>query len=122
LLPLAATHPYEGIGLSLVGFFNFLEKSMARLKMMALIDSLAGTRLSEGADTSKNKRNRRSRLDQHIEAIHQFLFEKTKSTRPHVYSLRKLAALIAKKDGKTIHHTTLLRYLKNKGLGEIFNG
>jgi transposase len=95
---------------------------MSTLKMMALIDSLAGTRLSEGVDAPKNKRNRRSRLDQHIEAIHQFLFEKTKSARPHVYSLRKLAASIAKKGGKPIHHTTVLRYLKNKGLWEIFNG
>jgi transposase len=95
---------------------------MAASKMMALIDSLAGNRLSEGADTPKNKRNRRSRLDQHIDAIHQFLVAKTQSAWPHVYSLRRLAALISKQDGNPISHTTVMRYLKNKGLGEIFNG
>jgi hypothetical protein len=87
---------------------------VAALKMMTLIDSLAGNRLSEEADTPKKKRIRRSRLDKYVEVIHQFLAAKTQSARPHVYSLRRLAASIAKKDGKPIHHTTVLRYLKKQ--------
>lgn len=94
---------------------------MASKKLLELANSLSGNRLSEGSNTPKNKRTRRSRLDDHIEFIHQFISSKTQSARPHTYTLRKLARAISRRDGKSIWHTTVMRYLESKGLMEIFN-
>jgi hypothetical protein len=94
---------------------------MATQKIVRLSDSLAGNRLSEGVSAPKNKRNRSSRLDRHIVFIHQYVSDKVKSNLPQTYSLRGLADRISKKDGRTISHTTVLRFLKKIGLWEIFN-